>query len=510
MKPPPRSLTQALQAAQPPAALPAPSAASPPQAQHAGVCPTPQQAQQQLPAQQSQPKQQQKQHPLTLPPAQPGQQAWLPVQPQVDGPALVLAPELASRASLQAAAPPSNTQQVGPREEERLGVSTELDQDLPTPAEQSHVSASPSRSSGGTDRQAGSQQQQHFGEVETIDDSATHSSHKTGASQSRSGCRLVRNQPAPHRLIGLSHGAERAVAACAERLPGAALRAAGPREKGPGEGPTRSGPLPAALEPAGPVADPHSEGTGIPASVDRPPQPGQQQPKHGACMIQAGVGKQKRKARASLPGDQAPPERRPRLTKAAARVAEHKSRNVSCEAAALPAESQQSAVHAGLPASPHRYTHVEKNACTGKVSMQAVRHRTPLDGGTSSRRVKRTRAEVEICAVVKDVEQSRMHGGTHLLTMPAVSHVSQPAGEMMGTGRPGRYESGACDPLDCPKGCHDGAVEAYSEHAPEAAQGQHTPAQSRSMAHETKTEDKTSKRSSRRKDSDANKPWWMV
>lgn len=382
-----------------------------------------------------------------------------------------------------------------------------------TLSDQSHVSASPSRSRGWSDRQAASQQQQRLGQAETTADSAAQSSYGTGLSQGCSGSELGTKQPVLHGLTGQAEGAEAAAVACGQGLPGAALATAEPQKRGAGEGLTRAGALPAALEPAGPVAGTQSGGTVPFASVDKAQQSWQQQPKHKTHVSQGRVQKTKRKSTAPLPGDQAP-ERRPKLATAAVRVAEQKSRNVSHEASAVPAESQQSAVHAEHSASTHRHKHAQRAARTSKDSMgDAAGERSHCDGRRSSSRAKQARAEAAVCcAYVKDVGQSRMHGGNHLNSMPAVSPINQWGGQTRGTGRIGMYQSNACESVDRAERLHEGAADDHT-HVGRAPHIQHTPEGSSGMGSESISHGRAgqaAKRSSRNRDGEANKPWWVV
>lgn len=377
------------------------------------------------------------------------------------------------------------------------GISPEAGQDVPF-LQQSHVSASPSTSK--SDGLAASQQQQHH--TLTSADSAAHCSHGTGASRE---CKPGTDQPMLHES---TDPAETPAAACLEA--GLAdCSTAQPQEREMGRRLTSSGALSAALEPAGPVAGAQSGGHGRPGSIDKPRQLARQLAQHGACGSKAG-GQSDHQG----PGTKSLGQRR-RLHDSGGGAAEQRSKNVSREASAAPAESQQSAVHALIPAPPHHSMPVKQ--CALKRSMPAAAGETPFGGKTAPRKAKRLRAEVEIgLAGVKDIEQTRKRGQAHLPPTSNLSQLGSQATQVVGAGSPQMLDSTASElqggnEAVCEAAAEEDAPGICSSHA--SLQGHHVTTQSSSMEHQPKGCDRTGRsgiRPLRKRDNDANKPWWVV
>lgn len=511
-------MTQALQAAKPFATPPHPTA-SPPRAQPSLLTPllAPGQIQgtlQQLTNQvqpekkalalQTHPKQQQKQQqekkgPL-LQEQSSQQQQQKRGQLQADHTAVSTASEPMSHARYCAAAMRSDAQQAGLNPGRALRA--EAGQDIPF-SQQSHVSASPSTSK--SDGLAASQQQHH---TLTSPDSAAQSSLGTETSQE---CKPETDHSVLHES---ADPAETPAAACLQAGLADGLTAQ-PQERETGRRLTGSGASPVALEPAGPVAGAQSGGHGVPAFVNKPQQLPRQITKHGAHVSKGGG--QKPRSTPHGPGIKTLGQAT-KLHDSGSRAAQQKSRNVSREASAAPAESQQSAVHALIPVPPHHSMPVKQSAL--KCKMPAAEGQTAFDGRTASCKAKRSRAEVEVrLAGVKDVEHTRKRGRAQLDTMPHISNISQlenQATQAVGAGSPQILNSTASewqggDEALCEGATEEDAPRICPSHA--SIQGQHVIEQSSSMENQPKGCDRAGRagiRPLRKRDNDANKPWWVV
>ena len=380
------------------------------------------------------------------------------------------------------------------------GSSAEAGKDMPF-SQQSHVSASPSKSK--SDRQATSQQQlQH---TLTIADSAARSSHGTGASRRCSDSKPEIDQPV---LLESANPAETAATACLQAAFADGLMAQ-LQERATNQRLTSSGALQAALEPAGPVARAQSEGHGLPCPIDKVEQLPRQQGKH----VSRAVG-QKRKS-PHAPGTEALGQRT-KLHNTDGRAAEQKSRNFfPHQASTAPAESQQSAVHALLPAPPHQSMPVTQSGL--KRSMPAAEMQVPSDGRTAPSKAKHSRGEVAVgLAGLEHVEQTRKRRRAHLPPTSSISLLENQATQLVGAGSP-QILSRTASELQCGDGglCEGAAEEDSPErwllHDP--LQEQMVTAQSSSMEHQPKgcgRVGQSGKRPLRKRDSDANKPWWVV
>ena len=385
------------------------------------------------------------------------------------------------------------------------GISAEAGPDMPF-SQQSHVSASPSTSKSESERQANSQQQHGPKVVVTLADSAPQSSLETQASQ---GC----SKPATDHPVLHESSRSATIAAGAGhqgRLQANGI-AAEPQDWETGGQLTSSGAVPAALEPAGPDADACSGGDDLPACSDKSMQLPEQMPKHAACAPKAGL--QKCKSTAHVPGNTAVGQNS-KLQKTAGRAAWQKSRTTSRAASAAPAESQQSAVHAALLVPPQQSMPV-KGLPSLKRGMPAAQGHTPSDVRTASSKAKRSRAEVIIGpAGLKDAEQSRKRSRPHSNSMPPTHNTSQPGRQKHDTGSAQTLSSDGCDlrhrdgglreadEMECPRMC-----------PPRAPQGQIRLAESSSMElrpNGCEGTGQSAKRPSRKRDSDASKPWWVV
>lgn len=454
-----------------------------------------------LPALQTQPKQYWKQQ-------QKGREALLQdqhiqqqPQQQEQGQSLA-APTAMSLAGHCDAALGSHAQQAGL--DPGKGISAEAGQDMPF-SRQSHVSAS--RSTSKSDKQATSQQQYH---TLTIAESAAQSSYDTEASWGRSGSKPETHQPLLHESI---NPAETAAMACHQGLREAALMTAEQQRKTRHQV-TSSGALQAALEPAGPVTGAQSAGQNLPASIDKSEQLPSQLAKHGVHVSKSRG--QKRKSTHDAPATKGLGHRT-RQQDTGGRAAVQNPRNASCEASAAPAESQQSAVHALLAAPAHHGMPVKQPAL--KRSMPAATGQTPFDNRTTTSKAKQSRTEMTVgLAVVKDVEQTRKHGQADWGTMPPSSNISQlgdHATRVVGTRSP-QMLSINVSPLKCGDGglCEGAEAEGSpgaQAHAP--LQGRNVSTQSSSMDHQPKGCDRLGqpgKRPLRKRDTDGNKPWWVV
>ena len=448
---------------------------------------------------QTQPKQQlqkRKEALLQNQPKQLQQQQQKHGQPQADHAAVPTVSDPMSLVRHCAAAVGSDAQQTGL--DPGRGITAEAGQDMPF-SQQSHVSASPCTSK--SDQQPTSQQLPHRHHTFAIAETAAQSSSGTGASR---GCRDFKpetDQPVLHKSTNL---AETAATACHQGL----LQAA-PADVIIAEAHQSLKALQGALEPAGPLAGALSGGHALPASIDKPEQLPQQLAKHGANVSKAGGQKHKSTPHAFGPKGLG---QRTRLQDTGGRAVGQNLKSVSCEASAAPAESQQSAVHALRPAPLHHS--MPMRDCALKRSLPAVTGQTHLGKGSAYSKAKRSKTEVTVgLAGVKDVEQTRKRGRAHSGTMPPTSNIS-PLENQVGTGSPQILSNNSSQLQGGDGGLGEAAEEEVSlgmhlSHAPR--QGHAVSTQSPSIEHQPKGCGRTNQsRPLRKRDSDANKPWWVV
>ena len=509
----PRSLSQALQAAQPLATLPHPNDTPPhaqaplpnlahPQAQ--SLC---QQQQQQLSRSHQIQQTYQQQASFSQKQAQAQQQKQLQGQLEAGKQLLPSASEAMSQepSKLQATAAAAQ-QEVGPDPDICLAGRPEPDQDVPI-SQQSHVSPSPSSCrTDRSDKGQELQQQQQPSQASTLADSAVQSSHVAGASHGQNNTRRYNKQP----LQGVLSDQQTAAALSPPGQVQASVRngkAASPTDFA-AESQLALSAKPAALDPAGPVSLALQRGSRLPAASGSNLQlPNLEQQGSAALMQQHKAGPQ-------------PAGSKQALQAAAGQAAKRNPRDISCMASAAPAESQQSAVdteHAGLC----RSKHVQRaDANMVSDSMQATG--SVADGHTASSRAKRARPEADVADAKKwNVEQARKRGRPRLQT---VCHAGN--GHELGRSAPqaadGNKRHNDPQKMGSLQEHADRCKEEGKIDVPTSTSGKN-PTTDNCFNRPSNSKGKvdidsriiskgvqSAKRSLRQRDGDGNKPWWVV
>ena len=555
VRPPPRSLSQALQAAQPLATLtPAHPPKPPPHAEYMALLTSDNQAQpageqpkpQQQPALLQEAEQQQQQQPALLQEAQQHQHQRRPASSTNSEHQQLLQltcnsePELqltcnsgSGRAAVSQSARQQDpeihaTAQQETGSEPGTGMSLEAS---PKPehgmpfSPRSHVSPSPTSCRTGRSENVEEAAKQRSGQAFTLDDSAAQSEHPSQRERSMGQWSQQSGSPGPsdcaHPVL------TEALLPSQRQSVAMGISSAHKREMGSAEH-TSADPAVAALEPAGPSQSALSGQDAVPgpSSLDAQPQKhppddlSKNQSKARPWHVTRGAPQPLPKQRSQQQQEHNVTFEGPKLPSqlgVAGRLSEQKSRHASQEASAAPAESQQSAVHIA-PTASRRAVHVKKSANLRKDILPATAA-LAADGHTASSKAKRARAETMIGALKakQREEPTQKRACPCLSTMSHASHAKHSA-------RPA--VQAAADNDSCGIVLRLDRVRKTAEHISDEAEAQRgIPAETGSgkareessrsrrktdSISESFDKSRAAKRSLRTRDSDASKPWWVV